>query len=98
MAQALSDISWQQSTRVRLQASAQRLRRVLDSAGLAPVGGSPLFHTVRMDTPTLFADSLARQGVLVRVFEKPGMVRFGLAPDEAQWCRLEKALAGALRD
>jgi len=98
MAQVLSDINWQQKACARLQSSAQRLRGILHSAGLSPMGGSPLFHTVRTDAPTLLADCLAAQGVLVRIFEQPGMVRFGLAPDESQWRRLETALAGVLRD
>ena len=98
MAKALLDLNWQQNTCVRLQSSAQRLREIVHSAGLNPMGGSALFHTVRTDAPTALADCLAAQGVLVRVFEQPGMVRFGLASDESQWRRLEKALASASRD
>ena len=98
MAQALLDIKWQQKACTCLQGSAQRLRGILHSAGLSSMGGSPLFHTVRTDAPTLLADQLAGQGVLVRIFEQPGLVRFGLAPEESQWCRLEKALAGAFCD
>jgi cobalamin biosynthetic protein CobC len=98
MAQALLDINWQQQACARLQNSARRLRGILHSAGLNPMGGSALFHTVRTEAPTLLADCLAAQGVLVRVFEQPGMVRFGLASDENEWCRLDKALAGAVGD
>ena len=98
MAQALLDSNWQQNACVRLQCGAQRLRAIVHSAGLSPVGGSTLFHTVRTDAPTLLADRLGAQAVLVRVFEQSGMVRFGLAPNESQWRRLETALADVFCD
>ncbi len=65
---------------------------LLQAAGLSLLGGTVLFQTVRMDTPTLLAEHLAAQGVLVRAFEQPGMLRFGLPADEQQWQRLEMAL------
>lgn len=98
MARALLDIQWQKNACARLQGGAQRLREIVHSAGLNLMGGSALFHTVRIEAPTVLADRLAAQGVLVRIFEQPGMVRFGLAPNESQWRRLEKALVVALRD
>ncbi|MDN6319647.1 MAG: threonine-phosphate decarboxylase CobD [Marinobacter sp.] len=93
MAQALSDKGWQLHARVRLRQSASRLREVLEVAGFELLGGSALFQTVRADNPQALADQLAEQGVLVRVFEQPGMLRFGLAADGSQWRRLEGALA-----
>ena len=42
--------------------------------------------------PLALAEYLAAQGILVRVFTQPGMLRFGLAADEQQWQRLERAL------
>ena len=98
MAQALSDTDWQLQARARLQRSAGRLRGVLQAAGLTLAGGSALFLTVRTDYPRLLADQLAEQGVLVRVFEQPGMSRFGLAADESQWRKLEMALTGKTCD
>lgn len=92
VAQALADADWQHHARTRLQQSASRLREILHAAGLALVGGSALFQTVRADSPQVLADQLAEHGVLVRVFEQPGMLRFGLAEDETQWRKLEMAL------
>jgi len=98
MAQALSDTAWQRQARTRLQHDAGRLRKVLQSAGHAVAGGSALFQTVPSDSPQSLADQLAAQGVLVRAFEHPGMLRFGLAANEGQWRRLEMALAGKTCD
>lgn len=94
MAQALADADWQLLARARLQRSAGRLRGVLHAAGLTLAGGSALFLTVRTDHPQLLADQLAEQGVLVRAFEQPGMLRFGLATGENQWRMLGMALTG----
>ncbi|MBQ0833568.1 MAG: threonine-phosphate decarboxylase [Marinobacter sp.] len=98
MAKALSDTGWQRQVRTRLQHNAGRLRKVLQSAGHAVADGSALFQTVPSDNPQSLADQLAAQGVLVRAFEHPGMLRFGLAANEGQWRRLEMALAGKTCD
>lgn len=92
MAQALQDLDWQAQTRTRLQRDSQRLANILHNAGLSPLGGTALFQSVRLDTATQLADQLAAQGVLVRSFAEPGMLRFGLAADEQQWQRLQSAL------
>ncbi len=93
MAQALLDSEWQQATNVRLRVSSQKLSDMLRSFELNSSGGSTLFQTVCTDAPELLADCLAAQGILVRVFEQPGMVRLGLAADECEWSRLKSALA-----
>lgn len=94
MAHALLDTHWQAQTCTRLQRDSQRLAALLQAAGLTLLGGTALFQTTRVDAPFLLADQLAAQGVLVRAFEQPGMLRFGLAADEPQWQQLEKALIG----
>lgn len=92
MVQALQDSAWQTQTRLRLQHESQRLADILEAAGLTLLGGTLLFQTVRTDAPIKLAEHLAAQGILVRVFEQPGMLRFGLAANEQQWQRLESAL------
>lgn len=92
MARALVDREWQCQTRIRLQREARRLEKLLQAAGLNVTGGTALFQTVSIDAPQVLADRLAAQGVLVRVFARPGMLRFGLAADESQWRKLEAAL------
>lgn len=98
MAQALMDTAWHEQTRIRLQRDTQRLANVLQAAGLTLMGGTVLFQTVRLDAPALLADQLAAQGVLVRSFTQPGMLRLGLAADEQQWQRLEMALRTTAED
>lgn len=98
MAAALMDSSWQQQTRVRLQRDSQRLAELLQAAGLRVLGGTALFQTISMDNPQLLADRLAAQGLLVRCFTTPGMLRFGLAADEQQWQRLAQALQASNAD
>lgn len=98
MAQALKDTQWQAHTRIRLQHDTQRLANILQAAGLRLTGGTALFQTVRIDEPSVLADRLAAHGVLVRAFEKPDMLRFGLAADEQQWQRLERVLIARAAD
>lgn len=98
MAQALLDTEWQEQTRIRLQHDSQRLANLLQTAGLTLMGGTVLFQTARLEAPTLLADRLAAQGILVRRFEQPGMLRFGLAADEQQWQRLDRALLAQTGD
>ncbi|HHX06052.1 MAG TPA: aminotransferase class I/II-fold pyridoxal phosphate-dependent enzyme, partial [Pseudomonas sp.] len=98
MAQALQDLDWQAQTRARLQRDSQHLANILTTAGLSPLGGTALFQSVRLDTAAQLADQLAAQGVLVRSFAEPGMLRFGLAADEQQWQRLQSALPAQFGD
>jgi len=92
MTHALMDTQWQSRTQIRLQQGARRLIGLLEAAGLTLVGGTALFQTASVNAPILLANRLAAQGVLVRSFEQPGMLRFGLAADERQWQQLERAL------
>ncbi|NLD00471.1 MAG: threonine-phosphate decarboxylase [Gammaproteobacteria bacterium] len=93
MAQALQDSAWHKQARLRLQKDTQRLAHILQTARLKSLGGTVLFQTVQTDTPLELAEQLAAQGILVRIFEQPGMLRFGLAANEQQWQRLVVALA-----
>ena len=92
MQQALADTDWHGATAARLQADSDRLVRLLGDAGLAPRGSTPLFVYCPQDHPRSVADALAEQAVLVRVFEDPPALRFGLPGTEAEWQHLEKAL------
>jgi cobalamin biosynthetic protein CobC len=93
MAGALADACWQDQNRVRLQRDTGRLAEILHAAKLSVTGGSALFQTVCIRNPRVLADLLAAQGIFVRIFENPGMLRFGLAAQEPQWARLEAVLA-----
>jgi L-threonine-O-3-phosphate decarboxylase len=90
--QALADRPWQERTRFSLDTSAQNLRRLLRIHGLEPNGGGALFQWVRTPAAIAIRDGLARQGILVRLFEHPASLRFGLPGNEVQLRRLGAAL------
>jgi len=95
---ALADREWQAAQRERLQACGARLAGLLSGHGLAPSGGSAFFHWHRCDQAQALHEALARRGVLTRLFDQPASLRFGLPGDEAQWQRLDAALAAAVAE
>jgi cobalamin biosynthetic protein CobC len=80
--------------RLRLKEDSKRLNNCLSAAGLSLFGGTSLFTLVRDErAPSLFIH-LMEKGILTRSFdERPADLRFGLPGDEAEWARLEAALA-----
>lgn len=90
---ALSDLPWQQAARAELTQHSARLAALLSAAGLPPQGGTPLFHYVPTPAAAAIHDALARQGILVRRFEQPAALRFGLPGGESEWFRLASALS-----
>jgi cobalamin biosynthetic protein CobC len=91
--QALTDIAWQATARARLAAEGARLADLLDQHGLAPGGGCALFQWVPTARAPEIHEALASQGILTRRFDVPPALRFGLPGSEADWSRLEHALA-----
>lgn len=89
----LADHAGQRRQRERLLADTQRLAHLLTANGLAPVGGCGLFQWVVSDDSERLYESFARRGILLRRFQYPPSLRFGLPPDEAGWSRLADALA-----
>ena len=92
---ALRDVAWQEAARPRLARDGARLRTLLARHGLAPEGGCALFQWRRTPHAAALHDALARQGILTRLFTAPLSLRFGLPGKEAEWARLEAALAHA---
>ena len=90
---ALADTAWQAAQRERLHATSARLSALLARHGLAPDAGCAFFQWRRDERATAMQRALARQGVLVRRFEQPHSIRFGLPGDEAAFARLDAALA-----
>lgn len=88
--QALADRDWQAAQRTRLMVAAQRLASLL--TGLGKPSGTALFQTVTMPHSPERHAALARRGILVRCFNQPPMLRFGLPATEADWQRLHAAL------
>ena len=92
MRRALRDESWQRQANVRLRESANRLHQLLLKHGLGESSGTHLFRYLAHPNATAIHQALARQAVLVRLFDVPSALRVGLPGDEAQWRRLEVAL------
>ncbi len=89
---ALADRAWQATARARLQQEGRRLQHLLTAHGLAPHGGCALFQWLRCTEAPAIAATLARRGILVRRFDDPSSLRFGLPGDADGWRRLELAL------
>jgi len=89
---ALRDRDWQQSTRLQLAASGERLRQVLAAASIDSAG-TDLFRWWPASDPEPFWRHMAERGIWVRLFAHAARgIRLGLPPDETGWQRLQNAL------
>lgn len=95
---ALRDQPWQLAMRQRLQREGARLSELLQQAGLPPSGGCGLFQWVQCKDAAALHDTLARQGILTRLFSSPASLRFGLPGHEVEWERLKLALQDMRRE
>lgn len=93
---ALADTDWQAQTRTTLHSAGERLQALLAAHGLQARGPALFKHVVTPDAPRLHA-AFARRGILLRLFETPAALRFGLPHDEAGWVRLAAALEACVR-
>ena len=89
---ALADRAWQTQARAALLTAGERLQALLETHGL-PACGPALFKPVATPDAARLHAAFARRGILLRLFETPQAVRFGLPSDEAGWARLAAALA-----
>ena len=89
---ALADRAWQAQALTALRAAGERLQALLATHGL-PACGPALFKLVATPDAARLHAAFARRGILLRLFETPQAVRFGLPSDEAGWARLAAALA-----
>lgn len=90
----LSDTEWQVAMRRRLAEDAGRLDALFGKFGVPVGGGTTMFRYLSfMDAPLLFS-ALGERGILLRHFaQRPQVLRAGLPGSEAEWERLESALA-----
>ena len=71
---------------------------VSSKRGSRSIGGTSLFRLVRSKEADRVFQSLGEAGIMVRRFaEHPSWLRFGLPGGEAEWQRLETALASSER-
>jgi len=85
---ALSDHAWQSETRNRLEHDTQRLAHLLHLPETTQRGGCALFQWLATTRAADIQRRLAEQGILVRSFQQPASLRFGLPGDENDWQRL----------
>lgn len=90
---ALRDVAWQETTRAQIARDGARLHALLSAHGLPPAGGTALFQWCPTADAARLHDALARDGILVRRFDAPAALRFGLPGKVGDWSRLEAALA-----
>ncbi len=93
---ALEDESWQQATRIGLQAGQGRLDRLLRNQRLVPAGSTPFFQFLPDDDALDLHEALAALGILTRCFPSPETggpaLRIGLPESERGWACLERGL------
>ncbi|MEJ1157200.1 threonine-phosphate decarboxylase CobD [Prosthecomicrobium sp. N25] len=94
---ALSDSAWLEAAVSRLARDAARLDALLGPAGFEVVGGSALYRLARSPDAPALRVRLGGAGILVRRFEDPSLLRFGMPGDESAWTRLAAALKGPPR-
>jgi cobalamin biosynthesis protein CobC len=94
---ALADRAWHAQARTRLTSTSARLAALLAGHRLEPAAGCAMFQWCRHDAATLLHRSLAKAGILTRLFDDVPSVRFGLPPDDAAFHRLDMALAEVFR-
>jgi cobalamin biosynthetic protein CobC len=94
---ALKDHAWHVQARSRLQSESRLLVELLSSHGLRPTEGTAFFQWCKHDDAAAVHRELARRGILVRLFDTPASLRFGLLPDDVASARLNVALGEVLR-
>lgn len=93
-AMALRDTGWITETKARLAADSARLEALLAGHGFGIVGRTDLFVTARCRDASRIAEALARERILVRIFDHDaGLIRFGLPHGDEEFGRLESILA-----
>lgn len=93
MARALADVSWQATAAEQLRQQRQRLVQLLVEAGFTVQGHTDLFVYCPHPSARDVATQLAQQAILVRHFDQPSALRFGLPGNELHWQRLACALS-----
>ncbi len=89
---ALLDSDWHRAQRRKLPVLSKRLETLLVDNLKTPVQSTALFCYLQHEKAQQIQHGLAQQGILVRLFDSPAALRFGLPADEKQWQKLEIAL------
>ncbi|QIA02418.1 threonine-phosphate decarboxylase CobD [Pseudomonas fluorescens] len=88
----LRDTEGHTRQRIRSDEASERLAALLERHGFKPQGGCALFQWLITEQATALHESMARRGILLRLFAHNSSLRFGLPADAADEARLEQAL------
>lgn len=89
---ALADGVFHNRAHMLLKTESARLRAILEKHGYEISGATDFFAWVRHPEARAIQETLARDGILIRAFDDPPSLRFGLAGSVEAWTRLEVAL------
>lgn len=87
----LLDSAAQQHQIARCAEASQRLASLMTGAGFTPTGGCDLFQYLVTDQAMRLHEFMARRGILLRLFNQPASLRFGLPASEQDFQRLAQA-------
>jgi cobalamin biosynthetic protein CobC len=88
---ALADAGWQARQRLQLNQTSLWLGSLLQAHGLEGAS-TALYHYVVTPRAATIHAACAQRGILLRQFDDPPALRFGLPGDETDWQRLAAAL------
>ena len=89
----LRDTAGQVRQRERCVEAGRRLFDLLERHGFQPHGGCALFQWLITPHAERMHEFMAQRGILLRLFVHDSSLRFGLPDTEADWLRLDEALA-----
>ena len=89
---ALADHAWQAVQRERLRSGSGRLAALLRDTNFGMPTGTALFQYLATSRAAELFETLGRRGILVRLFDEPAALRFGLPGNENDWQCLRAVL------
>ena len=89
----LRDTAGHTRQRARCVEAGERLFTLLERHGFQPQGGCALFQWLITPHAERMHEFMAQRGILLRLFVHDSSLRFGLPDTEADWLRLDAALA-----
>lgn len=87
----LLDSAAHQRQIARCAAASRQLEALISAAGFSPDGGCDLFQYLVTDQAEQLHEFMAQRGILLRLFNQPASLRFGLPATAADFQRLQQA-------
>lgn len=91
--QALRDVDWCKQATLNLNVASLRLAKLLTDCSLSPIRSTDFYVWLKHEQAEELHESLARKGILTRLFKNASGIRFGLPGKEQEWQRLALALS-----